>query len=96
MAGISLVADGPRARATPKTLSVRLSRTGYRQFRTISSQMSFYFFWEKRWFFIALLVGGFILSLPQPEGLSREAMLIIAMYICLSLVEPIMVLVCFQ
>ncbi len=79
MSNISLVANGPRARATPKTLTVRLGRQGYRQFKSVSSQMSFYFFWEKRWFFIALLIGAIILTLPQPEGLSRDGMLILAM-----------------
>lgn len=34
---------------------------------------------EKRWFFIALAVGGLMLALPLPEGLSREGMTVLSM-----------------
>lgn len=45
----------------------------------VRSQVNFYYFWEKGWFFIAMAIGGAMLSLPLPEGLSREAMVVLTM-----------------
>lgn len=40
-----------------------------------------FFFWEKRWFFIALAVGLVLLAIPTPEGLSRAGMITLTMSI---------------
>ncbi|MDP6258060.1 MAG: hypothetical protein QGH63_03110, partial [Rhodospirillales bacterium] len=37
------------------------------------SDFSVHYMWEKKWFFIALIVGAAMLSLPTPGGLSPEA-----------------------
>jgi len=50
------------------------------------------FLWEKRWFFIALLVGGVLMLLPPPDGLSQRGLIILAMSVIaviLFVTEPI-------
>jgi len=44
-----------------------------------SAWLNLYFFWEKKWFFIALIVGAVMLQLPRPEGLSENGMIVLAM-----------------
>ena len=52
-----------------------------------------HFVWEKRWFFIAMLVGAaIILFVPEPEGLSHKGLIVLAMSvvaIILFITEPI-------
>ncbi len=51
-----------------------------------------FFLWEKRWFFIALAVGAFIMHLPTPEKLSPEGQIVLAMSIVaviLFVTEPV-------
>ena len=53
---------------------------------------SIHFLWEKKWFFIAMLVGIVLLSIPVPDGLSREGMVVLSMSIVatvLFITEPI-------
>jgi len=50
------------------------------------------FLWEKRWFFIALLVGGLLMLLPPPEGLSHRGIIVLAMSVIaviLFVTEPV-------
>ncbi len=54
-------------------------RQGYQHLKVLRTQVNLYYFWEKRWFFIALAVGAVLLSLPQPEGLSRAGMIMLSM-----------------
>ncbi len=58
----------------PRTVKVgigRVVRAGRR--------MNLYYFWEKRWFFIAMAVGFGMLQLPVPGDLSREGMIVLTM-----------------
>ena len=51
-----------------------------------------YFLWEKRWFFIALFIGGFIMQLEPPEGLTPAGLTVLAMSVVaviLFVTEPI-------
>lgn len=51
-----------------------------------------YFIWERRWFFIALVVGAVIMNLPPPENLSKDGLIVLAMSvvaIILFITEPI-------
>ena len=51
-----------------------------------------YYFWEKKWFFIALLVGTVLLSFDPPEGLTRAGQIVLTMSIMatiLFITEPI-------
>ena len=53
---------------------------------------SIHFLWEKKWFFIAMLVGILLLSMPTPDGLSREGLIVLTMSIVatiLFITEPI-------
>ena len=45
----------------------------------IQAQFNFNCFREKRWFFLAMALGAFTLTLPLPEGLSRDGMIVLAM-----------------
>ena len=51
------------------------------------------YFWEKRWFFIAMIVGALMLTVvPEPEGLSREGMIVLTMTVVaviLFVTEPV-------
>ncbi len=58
----------------------------------LRSRLILYFFWEKKWFFIAMLVGAGMLNLPPPEGLSRQGMVVLTMSvvaIILYVTEPV-------
>ena len=51
-----------------------------------------YYFWEKKWFFIALLVGFVLLSFDPPEGLTRAGQIVLTMSIMATILfvtEPI-------
>lgn len=58
----------------------------------VKGRRDLYYFWEKRWFFIALIVGAIMLSLPVPDGLSREGMVILTMSVVATILfvtEPV-------
>ena len=58
----------------------------------LRSWLSLYFFWERKWFFIALGVGVLMLSLPLPDGLSAEGRVVVAMSVVATILfvtEPI-------
>ncbi len=92
MSEVDLVRDGPQPHELSGHWSLRVTRLGYRRLRYVRAQMNLYYFWEKRWFFIALAVGAAMLALPQPEGLSREGMIILAMSVVATILfvtEPV-------
>jgi len=67
-------------------------RTGIRRFVNIGKQINFYYFWEKRWFFIAILVCAIMLSIDTPDGLTREGMIVLTMSVgatMLFVTEPV-------
>ena len=58
----------------------------------IHTQFNLYYFWEKRWFFLAMALGAFMLTLPLPEGLSRDGMIVLTMSVVatvLFVTEPV-------
>ncbi len=60
--------------------------------RALRKRSNYLYFWQKRWFFIALAVGWGLLAMPLPEGLSQQAMIILAMSVVatiLFITEPI-------
>ncbi len=92
MSKLSLVKDGPQAHVASTTWSARLGRQGYHQLEYFFAQLNFYYFWEKRWFIIAIAVGFFLLNIPTPDGLTREGMIILTMSIMATILfvtEPI-------
>ena len=80
----------------PKTIAKQLRatgvKTGIRRFVNIGKQVNFYYFWEKRWFFISILAGITLLSFDQPEGLSRAGMIVLTMSVVATILfvtEPV-------
>ncbi len=66
--------------------------TGLKSAMALGSWLNLYFFWEKKWFFIAMLIGAFMLQLPIPAGLSEEGMIILTMSVVaviLFVTEPV-------
>jgi len=71
---------------------MRFRRVGYQRMLVVRSQVNLYYFWEKRWFFLAMAIGALLLSLPHPEGLSRDGYVVLVMSIVatiLFITEPI-------
>ena len=66
-ASFLLYRDSLQAREPVQRL-LRLSRIGYQRWLVWRSQIDIYFFWEKRWFFVAMLLGFVVMNLPLPAG----------------------------
>ena len=89
---ISLVTDSLRAPEPHDPWSIKVRRRGYQQMLLVRSQINFYYFWEKRWFFVAVALGYVMMAMPQPEGLTREGQIVLTMSaiaIILFVTEPI-------
>lgn len=92
MTTASLVTDSLRSYEPQDIWSAKVRRRGYQRWQLLRSQIDFYYFWEKRWFFIAMAVGFVMLAMPQPEGLSREGMIVLTMSVVaviLFVTEPV-------
>lgn len=89
---VSLVTDSLRAPEAHDPWSIKVRRRGYQRLLVVRSQLNFYYFWEKRWFFVAMAVGFVMLTMPQPQGLSREGQIVLTMSVVatfLFITEPI-------
>ncbi|MFC1664129.1 SLC13 family permease [Pseudomonadota bacterium] len=56
------------------------------------SRIFIYFFWERKWFFIAILLGVLMFNAPLPNGLSHNGMVVLTMSLVATLLfvtEPI-------
>ncbi|HAA91256.1 MAG TPA: hypothetical protein DCE33_02335, partial [Rhodospirillaceae bacterium] len=65
---------------------------GLQRLARISSTLHLQYFWEKRWFWIALAFGAFILNLPTPDGLTPQGHAVLTMAIVATILfvtEPI-------
>ena len=92
MTDLSLVTDSLRAPAPSGAWLVRVRRRGYQRMLVIHTQFNLYYFWEKRWFFLAMALGFLMLTLPLPEGLSRDGMIVLTMSVVatvLFVTEPV-------
>jgi len=88
----SLVTHSLRAPEPHDPWSIKVRRRGYQRMLLVRSQINFYYFWEKRWFFVALAVGFALMTMPQPEGLTREGQIVLTMSavaIILFVTEPV-------
>ena len=75
-----------RGRATRGALKLVKPIAGLRR------RGNYLYFWEKRWFFIAMAVGAGLLYMPTPEGLTQSGMIILAMSVVatiLFITEPV-------
>ncbi len=79
MSDTSLINNSLRAYEPRQVWPEKIRRRGFQQFLFIQAQFNLYYFWEKRWFFIAMAVGAAMLAMPQPEGLSREGQIVLTM-----------------
>lgn len=89
---VSIVNDSLRARDISHDWSSKVRRRGYQHIAALRQQVSFYYFWEKRWFFIAMLVGAVLLYLPEANGLTHEGKVVLVMSIVatiLFITEPV-------
>ena len=88
----SLVTDSLRAPEPHDPWSIKVRRRGYQRMLVVRSQINFYFFWEKRWFFVAMALGFAMMTMPQPDGLTREGQIVLTMSaiaIVLFVTEPV-------
>lgn len=86
-----LARDSLQAREPDQRLT-RFRRIGYQRLVLLRSQVDIYYFWEKRWFFVTLLVGFGFMSLPTPEGLAYSGQIVLAMSLMatiLFITEPV-------
>ncbi|MDP6691551.1 MAG: DASS family sodium-coupled anion symporter [Alphaproteobacteria bacterium] len=70
----------------------RIRVTGLRRAQSIIRYLNLYYFWEKRWFFIAIAIGTILFTLPSPEGLSREGQIVLMMSVVATILfvtEPV-------
>ena len=69
------------------------SKTQFRQGAVaVGSQLNLIYFWEKKWFFIAMLVGAFMLNLPLVDGLTHDGLVVLAMSVVATILfvtEPV-------
>ena len=80
--------DGSSAGHSREILSHRMLRLN----RVIRVRSTLSFIREKRWFFIAILIGAIIYHVPPPAGLSHNAIIVLAMTVVatiLFITEPI-------
>ena len=62
------------------------------RFFQLCSDFSVQYLWGKRWFLIAIAIGGLMLGLPTPDGLSRDGMIVLSMMVMATIMfitEPI-------
>ncbi len=70
----------------------RIRRLGYQNWLHMRTQINLHFFWEKRWFFITIALGYFLLQLDTPAGLERQGHIVLVMSIMATILfvtEPI-------
>jgi sodium-dependent dicarboxylate transporter 2/3/5 len=84
--------NGLSPRALSKRIDTSSVGSGVRQVARVGRRLNFYYFWEKRWFFIAMAIGFGMLQLPLPADLSREGMIVLTMSVVatiLFITEPV-------
>src|SRR4029079_14862682 len=77
-ATFSLARDSLQAHE-PSPRLTRFRRRGYQRYLMIRSQVDLYFFWERRWFFLTMLVGFALMVAPTPSGLTHPGQIVLAM-----------------
>jgi len=77
-ATFSLPRDSLQAHEAGQRLT-RFQRRGYQRYLIVRQNVDLNFFWTRRWFFIAMLVGFLLMIAPTPEGLTEEGQIVLAM-----------------
>jgi solute carrier family 13 (sodium-dependent dicarboxylate transporter), member 2/3/5 len=58
----------------------------------LGNQLNLVYFWDKKWFFIAMIVGALMLHMPLPEGLSHDGLVVLTMSVVATILfvtEPV-------
>jgi len=58
----------------------------------VGSHLNLIYFWDKKWFYVALIVGALMLQLPLPDGLSQEGLVVLTMSVVATILfvtEPV-------
>lgn len=58
----------------------------------VGSKLNLVYFWDKKWFYISMVIGAVMLQLPLPEGLSNEGMIVLTMSVVATILfvtEPV-------
>lgn len=86
-------ADAKRSLAILKGPARRLRESSRVQgMKKLGGKLGLMYFWQKRWFFIAMIVGAIMLNLPTPEGLTRDGMIVLTMSVVATILfvtEPV-------
>lgn len=77
-ATFSLPRDSLQAHEISQRLT-RFQRRGYQRYLIVRQNVDLNFFWTRRWFFIAMLVGFLLIIAPTPAGLTDEGQIVLAM-----------------
>jgi sodium-dependent dicarboxylate transporter 2/3/5 len=77
-ATFSLPRDSLQAHEISQRLT-RFQRRGYQRYLILRQNVDLNFFWTRRWFFIAMLVGLLLIIAPTPGGLTEEGQIVLAM-----------------
>ena len=89
------MSDGEAGTATAGSKRARAARGALKLVKPIAGlrrRSNYLYFWQKRWFFIAMAVGAGMLYMPVPEGLSQSGMIILAMSVVATILfvtEPV-------
>ncbi len=89
--GFVLARDSLQAHEPHQRLS-RFRRFGYQSWLVFRNQINLHYFWEKRWFFVAMLVCFASLQLDTPAGLTPEGHIVLTMSIVATILfvtEPV-------
>ena len=89
--GFVLARDSLQAHEPVQRMS-RFRRVGYQRWLIFWNQINLHYFWEKRWFFLAMLVGFALLQFDTPAGLSREGHIVLTMSLVATILfvtEPV-------
>ena len=57
----------------------RFRRRGYQRYRLLRSNVDLSLVWKRRWFILSMMMGFTMMSLPTPEGLTHDGMIVLAM-----------------
>jgi len=75
-----------------QTIQSRMKDTLFGKFMGLIKIFSIHYLWDKRWFFIAMIVGGIMLNLPLPGDLSHDGLVVLTMSVVATILfvtEPI-------
>ena len=89
------MSDGDPGPAKPGSVRARTAGRALKLVKPIAGlrrRGNYLYFWEKRWFFIAMAVGAGLMYMPTPDGLTTAGMTILAMSVVATILfvtEPV-------